>query len=60
MLSSMLLPKTQKKSALPSRCPQLPCRNIDVSGVSMLIGSRSTTQPSPGPIGTAMPSGADA
>ena len=38
MLSSMLLPKTQKNSALPSRCPQPPCRNIEVSGVKMLIG----------------------
>ena len=39
MLSSMLLPNTQKKIALPSMWPHPPCRNIDVNGVKTLIGS---------------------
>jgi hypothetical protein len=39
-------------------CPQLPWRNIEVSGVSVLIGSLSTMQARPRPIGTPEPSGA--
>jgi hypothetical protein len=44
MLSSMLFPNTQKNSALPRMCPHPPCRNIDVMGVNLLIGSLSMTQ----------------
>ena len=51
MLSSTLLPNTHRKIALPRMCPQPPWRNIEVSGVRMLIRSRSTTHASrPGTI----------
>ncbi len=58
MLSSTLLPKTQKKRQFPSRCIHPPWRNIEVSGVKTLIALLSTMHDICGPIGTPVPNGA--
>ena len=40
---------------LKIRCIQLPCRNIDVSGVNLLIASLSMMQAIPFPNGMPLP-----